>query len=115
MHTMQDLSDTAALHRRHRRHLHRADRGARAQAQAREEHRLVIIDHIQLVASARRVENRVQEITEISKGLKVLAKELDVPVIALSQLSRSVDAATTSGRCCRIFANPAPSSRTPTS
>jgi replicative DNA helicase len=53
---------------------------------------LVIIDHIQLVAPARRVENRVQEITEISKNLKVLAKELDVPVIALSQLSRSVDA-----------------------
>src|ERR1041385_6866160 len=51
----------------------------------------VIIDHIQLVTSARRAENRVQEITEISKGLKVLAKELDVPVIALSQLSRGVD------------------------
>ncbi|HEY4264122.1 MAG TPA: replicative DNA helicase [Micropepsaceae bacterium] len=51
----------------------------------------VIIDHIQLVAPSRRVENRVQEITEISKGLKVLAKELDVPVIALSQLSRGVD------------------------
>jgi replicative DNA helicase len=51
----------------------------------------VIIDHIQLVASSGRPENRVQEITEISKGLKVLAKELDVPVIALSQLSRSVD------------------------
>ena len=54
---------------------------------------VVIIDHIQLVAgSARRAENRVQEITEISKGLKVLAKELNVPVIALSQLSRGVDA-----------------------
>ena len=51
----------------------------------------VIIDHIQLVAPARRAENRVQEITEISKSLKVLAKELDVPVIALSQLSRGVD------------------------
>ena len=51
----------------------------------------VIIDHIQLVAPARRVENRVQEITDITKGLKVLAKELDVPVIALSQLSRGVD------------------------
>jgi replicative DNA helicase len=51
----------------------------------------VIIDHIQLVTSARRAENRVQEITEISKGLKVMAKDLDVPVIALSQLSRGVD------------------------
>ncbi len=54
---------------------------------------LVIIDHIQLVAgSAKRAENRVQEITEISKNLKVLAKELDAPVLALSQLSRGVDA-----------------------
>ncbi|HSC60785.1 MAG TPA: DnaB-like helicase C-terminal domain-containing protein, partial [Rhizomicrobium sp.] len=44
-----------------------------------------------LVAGSGRPENRVQEITEISKSLKVLAKELDVPVIALSQLSRSVD------------------------
>ena len=52
---------------------------------------LIIIDHIQLVAPSRRAENRVQEITEISKGLKVLAKDLDVPVIALSQLSRGVD------------------------
>jgi replicative DNA helicase len=52
---------------------------------------VVIIDHIQLVGSSGKPENRVQEITEISKGLKVLAKELDVPVIALSQLSRSVD------------------------
>jgi replicative DNA helicase len=52
---------------------------------------LIIIDHIQLVTSARRAENRVQEITEISKGLKVLAKDLDLPVVALSQLSRGVD------------------------
>ncbi len=52
----------------------------------------VIIDHIQLVEGSGRAENRVQEITEISKSLKVLAKELDVPVVALSQLSRAVDA-----------------------
>jgi replicative DNA helicase len=51
----------------------------------------VMIDHIQLVAGSGRPENRVQEITEISKSLKVLAKELDVPVLALSQLSRGVD------------------------
>jgi replicative DNA helicase len=75
---------------------------------------LVIIDHIQLVAPSRRVENRVQEITEISKGLKVLAKELDVPVIALSQLSRGVDSRDDKRPCCRICANPARSSRTPT-
>jgi replicative DNA helicase len=52
----------------------------------------IMIDHIQLVAGARRYENRVQELTDISKSLKVLAKDLNVPVIALSQLSRSVDA-----------------------
>jgi replicative DNA helicase len=51
----------------------------------------IMIDHIQLVAGSGRSENRVQELTEISKSLKVLAKDLDVPVVALSQLSRSVD------------------------
>lgn len=51
----------------------------------------IMIDHIQLVAGSGRPENRVQEITEISKALKVLAKDLDVPVVALSQLSRGVD------------------------
>ena len=53
---------------------------------------LIIIDYLQLVAPSRRHENRVQEITEVTKGLKVLAKELNVPVLALSQLSRGVDA-----------------------
>ena len=51
----------------------------------------IMIDHIQLVAGSGRTENRVQELTEISKSLKILAKDLNVPVIALSQLSRSVD------------------------
>src|ERR1700760_2771932 len=52
----------------------------------------VIIDHLQLVEPSRRHDNRVQEITEVTKGLKTLAKELNVPVLALSQLSRGVDA-----------------------
>ncbi len=52
---------------------------------------IVIVDHLQLIGSARRAENRVQELTEITKGLKVLAKDLDIPVVALSQLSRGVD------------------------
>src|SRR5262245_1667169 len=52
----------------------------------------VIIDHIQIVSGSGRTENRVQELTEISQALKVLAKDLDVPVLALSQLSRGVDA-----------------------
>ena len=49
---------------------------------------LVIVDYLQLMQSHRRVENRVQEVSELSRGLKVLAKELSVPVVALSQLSR---------------------------
>ncbi|MDE2164357.1 MAG: replicative DNA helicase [Alphaproteobacteria bacterium] len=53
---------------------------------------LIIIDYLQLVEPSRRQDNRVQEITEVTKGLKALAKELNVPVLALSQLSRGVDA-----------------------
>jgi replicative DNA helicase len=53
---------------------------------------LIIVDYLQLLdASAKRDSNRVQEISEISRGLKTLAKELDVPVLALSQLSRAVE------------------------
>jgi replicative DNA helicase len=52
---------------------------------------LIIIDYLQLVEPSRRLENRVQEITDVTKGLKALAKELNVPIIALSQLSRGVD------------------------
>jgi replicative DNA helicase len=66
---------------------------ARARRMKREKNiGCIMIDHIQLVAGSGRPENRVQEITEISKSLKVLAKDLDVPVVALSQLSRGVDA-----------------------
>ncbi len=52
---------------------------------------LVIIDYLQLMSGRGRVENRVQEISEISRSLKTLARELDIPVIALSQLSRAVE------------------------
>lgn len=54
---------------------------------------LIVIDYIQLLNSpgGRKVENRVQEVSEITRGLKILAKELEVPVISLSQLSRSVE------------------------
>ena len=52
---------------------------------------LIVVDHIQLMNATRSSENRLQEITEISRGLKMIAKELDVPVLALSQLSRSVE------------------------
>jgi replicative DNA helicase len=50
--------------------------------------RLVIIDYLQLMTSQKRVENRQQEVSEMSRSLKLLAKELDVPVIAVAQLNR---------------------------
>ncbi len=52
---------------------------------------LVVVDYLQLMQVAGTKENRATEISEISRGLKALAKELDVPVIALSQLNRSVE------------------------
>lgn len=52
---------------------------------------LIIIDYLQLMGSRSRSENRQQEVSEISRSLKALARELDVPVIALSQLSRAVE------------------------
>jgi replicative DNA helicase len=50
--------------------------------------RLVIVDYLQLMTSPRRVENRQQEVSEMSRSLKLLAKEVDVPVVAVSQLNR---------------------------
>ncbi len=56
---------------------------------------LLIIDYLQLMAgSGRRNDNRVQEVSEISRSLKGLARELDIPVLALSQLSRAVEGRT---------------------
>ena len=54
---------------------------------------LIVIDYLQLMTSpgGKHNDNRVQELSEITRGLKILAKEMDVPVIALSQLSRSVE------------------------
>lgn len=52
---------------------------------------MVLIDYIQLMRSARNVQSREQEIAGISRGLKIMAKELDVPVIALAQLNRMVE------------------------
>jgi replicative DNA helicase len=52
---------------------------------------LIIVDYLQLMTSGTSAENRVQEVSQISRSLKVLARDLDVPIIALSQLSRAVE------------------------
>jgi replicative DNA helicase len=54
----------------------------------RNELKLIVVDYLQLMSSPKRVENRQQEVAEMSRSLKLLAKELDVPVIAISQLNR---------------------------
>jgi replicative DNA helicase len=52
---------------------------------------LIIVDYLQLMTSGASAENRVQEVSQISRSLKVLARDLDVPILALSQLSRAVE------------------------
>ena len=52
---------------------------------------VLIVDYLQLVRAASAKDNRVNEISEITQGLKAIAKELDIPVVALSQLSRQVE------------------------
>ena len=52
---------------------------------------LIVVDYLQLMRGSKKYENRVQEISEITQGLKSVSKELDVPVLALSQLSRAVE------------------------
>ncbi len=70
---------TSGMHARIRRHL------------AREKVDLVIVDYLQLMSAGRNYENRNQEVTKISRGLKLMAAEIGVPVIALSQLSRATE------------------------
>ena len=55
---------------------------------------LIVIDYLQLMSSTRRTDNRVQEVSEITRSLKIMAKELNVPVITLSQLARGPEART---------------------
>lgn len=50
--------------------------------------KLIVVDYLQLMTSGRRVESRQQEVSDLSRGLKLLAKELEVPVVAISQLNR---------------------------
>ena len=89
--TMQDLS-TLPLYIDDTGGISIAQIAARARRMKREKKiGLVVVDYLQLVEPTRRQDNRVQEITEVTKGLKALAKELNVPILALSQLSRGVD------------------------
>ena len=52
---------------------------------------LIIIDYLQLMKSNLKIENRVQEISYITRDLKIIAKEFEIPIILLSQLSRNVE------------------------
>lgn len=76
---------------------------------------LVVVDYIQLMRSSYSHDSREREISDISRSLKALAKELNVPVVALSQLNRQVESRPTDGRRWRICASQAPSNRMPTS
>ena len=66
-------------------------RGRARRIKSREGLALVVIDYLQLMTGRNRAENRQVEVSEISRGLKILARELQVPVVALSQLSRNVE------------------------
>jgi replicative DNA helicase len=78
---IDDSSDVSPLEMRGKCRRLRADGGLA----------LIVVDYLQLMRGSRRTENRVQEISDIARGLKAMAKELQVPVIALSQLNRSVE------------------------
>ncbi|MGE5467107.1 MAG: replicative DNA helicase [Ignavibacteria bacterium] len=92
---------TNALGKLHEAPIHVDETGAinatDLRARARRLHRkcgklgLIVIDYIQLMTSAKETDNRATEISEISRSIKALAKELEVPIIALSQLSRKVE------------------------
>ena len=91
---METLGSRAALHRRLGRDDRHGDARQGAAARRAAEGRrlaLVVVDYIQLMQASTPSDNRVQEISQISRSLKMLARDLDVPVLALSQLSRAVE------------------------
>jgi replicative DNA helicase len=55
---------------------------------------MIIVDYLQLLRPDGRIESRVEQVGQMSRGLKILARELNVPVVALSQLSRAVESRT---------------------
>ena len=76
--------------------------------------KLVILDYLQLMSSGKKVESRQQEVSEFSRALKLLAKELQVPVIACPAEPWFRAAPGQAAHGVRTFANRGPSSRTPT-
>lgn len=75
----------------------------------------VVIDYLQLMHSARRIDNRVQEVSEITRSLKIMAKELNVPIMVCAQLSRGTERKGENHRpALAVCGNPALSSRMPT-
>ena len=89
---LHELVEAPALHRRHRRPPpHGHARQAAPPASGAQASGLVIVDYLQLMSARGRYENRNQEVSALSRGLKLLAKELNVPMMVLSQLSRAVE------------------------
>ena len=82
------IDDTAGLHLMD---MHARLRRLKAEQRDSGEIGLVIVDYLQLMSGRGRYENRVQEVSALSRGLKVLAKELNVPMMVLSQLNRAVE------------------------
>ncbi len=73
---------------------------------------MLIVDYLQLMRGGGKGDNRQQEVSEISRSLKEIARDLNIPVMACAQLSRAVESRTVKCPCFRTCASPAPSSRT---